>query len=225
MKWTISFSFVGYCCGLASVPFSERIDAGIAKAWNGLDGKTATSPRDVDLVSEDPFVATYGEVAPSGARVLFDAMSLGPGANFADLGSGVGRLAAQAYVERNVDRCLAVEFWESRHARAVEAWSRFCREEDNAPLLREDFDIDDVQFVCANVLDVSLEGVTHAFVSNYCFDELTNDAIAHRLLELPSCSVVASSRPLPELSPEADKRILVDMSWSPRVVVSLYFLH
>lgn len=202
---------------------AERIDLAIERAWSGLDGRSAPSARDQALVAEDPVVAAYGEVTADGARQLFAGMGLGPGHVFADLGSGVGRLAAQAYLEYELDRAIAIEFFESRHVRALEGWNRLAVE---GPSLRSNFDASRVQFECSDVLDATMDGVTHAFVSNYCFDDRTNEALARKLAGglLTDLRVIATSRPFPPLHfPEPDSRILVDMSWSPRVVVNLYF--
>lgn len=202
---------------------AERIDLAIERAWSGLDGRSARSVRDEALVANDPVVATYGEVTAEGARQLFAGMRLGPGHVFADLGSGVGRLAAQAYVECELERAIAVEFFESRHARAREGWKRLAVV---GPSLRSNFDVSRVRFECSDVLDAKMDGVTHAFVSNYCFDDNTNEVLARKLASglLTDLRVIATSRPFPQSQfPEPDSRILVDMSWSPRVVVNLYF--
>ncbi|KAJ8599537.1 hypothetical protein CTAYLR_007115 [Chrysophaeum taylorii] len=199
----------------------RNIEAALAKHWDGLGGMFAYSARDEMLVADEPIVASYGEVTSRGARVMFEALGLDGDSVFADLGSGVGKLAAQAYLEAGVRRAIAVEFFEARHERAVEAWQRLATE---GAELREDFDADALVHVCADVLDADLEGVTHAFVSNYCFGEETNARIADRLAVLPGLRRIATSRPFPPPHFPLDpaRRILVDMSWAPRVVVNIY---
>ena len=74
--------------------------------------------------------SAYGEVTRSGARQLFEAMGLrnAPLASprghvFVDLGSGAGRLVAQAWLELPaLESAIGVELAPSRHRAAVRAW-------------------------------------------------------------------------------------------------------
>ena len=68
---------------------------------------------------------TYGELAPAGARRLAARWGLlqEGHSTFGDLGSGVGKLVAQAYLEwPGVARAFGVELSKSRAQRALEAW-------------------------------------------------------------------------------------------------------
>ena len=71
--------------------------------------------------------STYGEVTPAGARTLARALDIdSPDADdvvFMDLGSGVGKLVVQAFLEwPSVRRAVGVELSSSRSAHARRAW-------------------------------------------------------------------------------------------------------
>ena len=119
---------------------STAADALIEAHWGRFDGIVdEEEEKQVDLHHLPPGTgrpdvghrpSAYGEVSRRGARELFKAMGLqreGVGACFIDLGSGVGRLVAQAWLElppSSMDRAIGVELAPTRHAAAVRAWRR-----------------------------------------------------------------------------------------------------
>mgnify|MGYP002041707118 CR=1 FL=1 len=68
--------------------------------------------------------------AQAGARQVFEELGLydAEDATFADLGSGVGKLVAQAYLELGVN-AAGVELSRTRHDRGVEAMKRLAADE------------------------------------------------------------------------------------------------
>eukprot|EP00438_Fugacium_kawagutii_P031925 Skav214800 [mRNA] locus=scaffold740:101049:110255:- [translate_table: standard] len=90
-----------------------------------MDGHSAKEERRMNRGHKvEP--ATYGELAPEGARRLGQHWGLCAGtrsATFADLGSGVGKLVVQSYLEwPGVKRALGVELSATRAKFAWEAW-------------------------------------------------------------------------------------------------------
>lgn len=111
----------------------RRLDEVLSSAWHGLEGfgpglehSSASLGNSSDVLGPNP--STYGEVTPAGARHLARAMGLDTLRSdiivFMDLGSGVGKLVAQAYLEwPAVQRAIGVELCESRSSHACQAWS------------------------------------------------------------------------------------------------------
>ncbi|KAJ8613489.1 hypothetical protein CTAYLR_002156 [Chrysophaeum taylorii] len=198
---------------LAEFKRRQDIDETLARYWRGLDGFKVNDEEAVMRSSGD-YAGTYGECTEDGARAIFAALGLSDDAVFADLGSGVGKLAAQCYVECGVAKAIAVELCSERHDRAVEAWRRLVVSSD-ATALRKDFDPNGVEFRNADLLDLDLSDVSHAFASNLCFDQRAVDKLAARLAIAPRLRAVAALRPLPGLGEQQPDKIRARMTWSP----------
>lgn len=181
----------------------QEVDKIIERYWSGLDG-FATSANDEKAISQasGEFGSTYGECTKEGARAIFAALGLyeARGARFADLGSGVGKLAAQAYLECPLAGALGVELSETRHARALRAWKLveasgdWCRDGAEEGLLPSPYD--GLRFECGDVFEADLAGFTHVFVANLCFSPDTDVPLARRLAASESVVRVAALRPL-----------------------------
>lgn len=195
----------------------QQIESAISRYWYGLDG-FATSVRD-DIALCDAsgeYGSTYGECTPDGGRAIFAAIGLhdaAKGSVFADLGSGVGKLAVQAYLECPIERAIAIELSETRHVRALRAWALLVASGDVLGELGKSRE--GLCFRCEDLLDTNLEHVTHAFVSNLCFDEAADDALAIQLSRSPSIRRFATLRPLPDGQRfELAAKVKARMSWN-----------
>lgn len=199
----------------------------LSSHWRSLDGtiddeeeayvdtydSPPGSPR--QLVFERP--SAYGEVTRSGARRLFDTMGLHDAhhAVFADLGSGAGRLVAQAWIELpSLGRAVGVELAPSRHAAAVRAWKSVVGSGAVKPNGRLS---DGPEFRPGSMLETDLSAVTHAYVASLCMNDALLDALWSRLRSsAPELQVAATLRPFPGESAAAalSHVALVEMSWN-----------
>lgn len=173
-----------------------RVDKVIRTYWQGKDGFTECD--------EDDEALTYGEMTTDGGRAIFhELFSSHKDAYFADLGSGVGKLAAQARLEYGL-RALGVEISPERHRNAVEAWGMVVAgEEIEDPLL---------ELRCDNCLETNLDGVTHAYCGNLCFPEQADSLLVDHLQSFSSIRKVAVLRQLPHLS--LSKVVRARMTWN-----------
>ena len=116
--------------------------------------------------------STYGEVTPDGARALFRAMGLcdtedaacEPFAVFCDLGSGTGRMVAQAWLELPVAHAIGVELAPSRHAAAVRAWDSLSA--SGSALLTPGGA--PPEFRQESMLQTDLSNATHIYIASLC---------------------------------------------------------
>jgi hypothetical protein len=165
-------------------------------------------------VGEEPAVAsdqggagfgpsTYGEVTELGARQLWRYMEAdGPGAPgpkpicFVDLGSGTGRLVAQAFMELpRARRCVGIELDRSRHAAAAHSWEE---SKHAARRVREGHHFDSARMhSCAtlellegDLFELDVSEATHVFVASLCFSPTMMERLAAKLAcEVPYSSV------------------------------------
>jgi hypothetical protein len=161
------------------------------------------------------------------------------GAVFADLGSGAGRLVAQAWLELpSVEHAIGIELAPSRHAAAVRAWaSVVAAGADHAALAlshagKGTSKSSAPEWRCASLLDTDLSAVTHVYVSSLCMGDALMDALWTRLSGwVPTLETVATLRAF--RAPEAAASLVdvaahVQMTWnrpdSPGTVVFIYKL-
>ena len=215
------------------------VDELLSRYWNDGEGFVVEDEAELAMIDEHGLAeaddgyraavlaeaygaSTYGEVTLDGARSLFAAMGLHEArdAHFFDLGSGVGRLVAQAWLELP-EECLAsavgVELSPTRHTAAERAWAALaagsstrCRAK-GAP-----------EFRLESMLDADLSQATHIYVASLCMPDGVLDALWSRLQEsAPKLQVLATlypmrkaaGRPL-EAWREPTRTVQVDMSWT-----------
>ena len=148
--------------------------------------------------------STYGEITRTGGRALFLAMGLterrAAAAVFVDLGSGSGRLVAQAWLDLApaavIRRAVGVELAPTRHAVAQSAWASVvaagaaptaCAVSRAVPRLAKG-----PEFVLGSLLEWDLAEATHVYVCSKCLPEHLLDALWVRLRDAaPRLEVVA----------------------------------
>jgi hypothetical protein len=213
----------------------------LAKGWNTSKGfHRAVSDEDDDhsntpICGPDP--STYGEITELGARQLFNYMEMTrekqEGIVFFDLGSGVGKLVTQSYLELpRLRRAVGVELEASRHDSAIRAWSAT---DEQARILRDSlvnqaavFCTDaTVQFIQGDLFHVDVSDATHVYVASLCFSSEMMERLADKLLNEASClEVVATLKQFPKRF-EGGKpaKEYVEMSWtrSRGVGCAVYF--
>ncbi|CAJ1430677.1 unnamed protein product, partial [Effrenium voratum] len=204
--------------------------------WRGREGYKISAKEEKRL-NRGVDAGTYGELAPEGARLLAEEWGLCSSTEsvFADLGSGVGKLVAQAYLEWPVLRSRGVELSVSRHRRALEAWEALLLSEEAYELRRqalglrgisrEPDPLEEVQLLQGDLLDADISDVTHIYLSSLCFSESMMFEVAHKLQkEAVHLRGLASLRPLPRAGGAA-RLLELPMSWSQRGKGSIAYLY
>jgi len=152
---------------------------------------------------------TYGEITAIGGRQLAESMGIAHAQRdsivFADLGSGVGKLAAQVWLENlAVRRSIGVELGAARHARGTEALNALISSGDAAKLRSGGVGIELVHGDVLALPDEVLREATHVYVAALCFppDLLRRfgEALANAT-RFPNLEVVGSLSDIPELTP------------------------
>lgn len=183
---------------------------------------------------------TYGEITPNGARTVaralkIDSMHIAP-VVFADLGSGVGKLVVQAYLEWPcVVEAIGIELAPCRSRCAVESWGNFrasgkaaslragalemCRFRTRKRLRKAQLAsyVPPVQFLEGDFLEADLTDVTHLYVSSLCLSGGTLRRLAGKLnAHAPKLQAVATLRPFPGGLKDfyTARSVLAEMSWS-----------
>ncbi|CAL1129630.1 unnamed protein product [Cladocopium goreaui] len=172
--------------------------------------------------------AVYGELVSEGARRLGQEWGLCDGATsaiFADLGSGVGKLVVQSYLEwPGVKRTLGVELSSTRAKHAWEAWESLLLSDEAFELRQMALSLvgddevpnpaEEVQLLKGDLLDADISEATHVYVSSLCFPESLMFDVTVKLKQAPRLRAAASLQPL---ALSAKPRLLaLPMSWTKR---------
>ena len=193
---------------------------------------------------------TYGEVTPLGVRQLAYEMGIADCENqasdvdedgesgivFYDLGSGVGRLVTQMYIDQpnRVAKAVGIELAEDRHKigdialEGIIAEGKYMAENFQSPY-EDDTDMIDmstktkafrIQLIHGDVLDVDIDPeTTHVYISSLCFPVNVLLALQKKLLRLPNLRVVAALNRLDlihKLDGEQfweERDVFIQMSW------------
>jgi SAM-dependent methyltransferase len=155
---------------------------------------------------------------------------------FYDLGSGVGRLVTQIYMENyRVKRAVGVELSLERHTIAIEALTEILESFNDYGTLSRYQNINDdyecfvgsmvsaipsaIEFVHGDALEVDFTDATHLFMSSLCFPQEVLMILQERILHLPRIEVVAALNRLELfwLRKEEwnEREISIQMTWGP----------
>jgi len=144
---------------------------------------------------------------------------------FYDLGSGVGRLVAQMYLDRVVQKAIGVELSKERHQVAVDDWRRLTSSLVDGGDDYFNIDQQAVQFRNKDATDVDLSDATHVYISSLCFPESVINIIQSNVLDVASSdtskiSVVAALSELGALEQAGWVRTVkhIQMTWGAGLV-------
>ncbi|CAK0889231.1 unnamed protein product, partial [Prorocentrum cordatum] len=211
------------CVWLFMCPWAPSKEArAIARA--GTAGSAAEA-------AETSRPSTYGEVTPLGVRQIGRALGLdklaGEPAVFMDLGSGVGKLVAQAYLEwPAVVRAVGVELSHTRAASARAAWGDLSASGDAAELRAAAAALGsgprppapgEIVFLEGDLFEVDVSEATHIYLASLCFSDGMLSRVAGKLsAEAARLRAVASLRRFPGGLPgfEGNGSVEARMSWS-----------
>lgn len=209
---------------MAPAEYAEVVDTDVRRAVDDL------GPRRRSPCHED----TYGELTPRGAQALFGhpAVHLGPEDVFYDLGSGFGRLVAEAAVVGGARKAVGVELSKDRHDLACAGIRNVAKSLKGAspdkPTSRH------LQARLGNVVDADVSDATVVYVACTCFrSELIAEIGSHLSKQLPKGARVATLRKFPSkqgrLGASKDLKRLAfvgstkaEMSWG---VQTIYLYH
>ena len=187
----------------------------LRRLYRAVDGFEipASQERLIERTRSSP---TYGELMPAATVQLIDALHLGPGDVFVDLGSGVGKVVVTAALRSRVGRAVGVELANRRHEQALEVVGR--AEADG--LLRPGV----VELRNEDILRTDLSEATVLYTCSTAFPYAFTERLARRVRKLRRARRFVTLQVLDsDLSGFALDAILhLDMSWARKRKVHVY---
>ena len=168
---------------------------------------------DIGANSEDDYGSnlvcdTYGELLFASVSKLIQIIKPSADDMFLDMGSGIGKLATQVFLQTEITRVLGIEAAKSRNDVAIEACLKL---KSQLPQLfaqkRE------LVFENGNFLNYDLLEVTIIYICSTCFTQELLLEIGKKINMLPNVTKVLTLKPIANLNLPFCKAIEVECSW------------
>jgi hypothetical protein len=209
----------------------DAVSQVLAKGWRESDGYVIPPEEERKGFLDD--ASTYGEITQHGSRQVFRHMKLrepfGETIAFLDLGSGVGRLVAQAYMELpRLVSSIGIELSSTRHDLATQSWEAVKEEANHVRAMKERVvENASLKLVQGDFFGFDITKVTIIYVSSLCFSENMMERLGEKLVcEGSLIQHVATIKRFPSKfetrlgKPEA---FFIEMTWSQPQGAQVYF--
>lgn len=205
-------------CTAISMPIRSPGKQSMEDLYRGKDGGYCITDIERDLIVQSGGDPTYGEVVYDTVRYLIQELKPTSRDVFYDLGSGVGKMVVQMYLESPVKKSCGIELSATRHA---------CAEGVKAELKSQKL-LDKKRalvFIKGDFLQQNFSDATIVFMNSLCFSEEVMRSILKKLARGKNHMRVLSSQRFPDDTPFVFKKTYSwPMSWSLSTDVHLYEL-
>lgn len=180
---------------------------------NGYDLATG----EADEMTKCDGAPTYGEILFDSLKTVLDELKLTNRDVFYDLGSGVGKVATQAYLTTPIKKSVGVELAKTRHTKAESIRDQL-RNKNKLDKNRK------LEFQNKNINEVDLNDATVVFMCSTCFSDTLMKSIVEKLLKNPNKNLkIITLKQLPTNSHfKLEKTWTLPMTWSNGTQVHLY---
>lgn len=175
---------------------------------------------------QGPKAWTYGEISFDGVTRLKSELGNVEDGVFYDLGSGLGRMVLQVFMEWRVGKAVGVELSEHRHSRAVRALHQL---EPKISELAANFPERAVEFRNDNLLTTDVSDATIVYLACTCWDADFMSEVMDKLAPLPHLEWIVSTESLEKEFGITDlpwvslhKDVQLPMSWDAEWPVYIY---
>jgi hypothetical protein len=218
----------------AAKEHQEAVSQVLQTGWSASDGfqipQEETSVMDGEEAKDSP--STYGEITELGSRQLFYCLHLLDEKEkvvFLDLGSGVGKLVVQAYMELpRLTHAMGIELSSTRHSIAQRGWNSVgpdaerVRQMGDAPCQDATLELHQ-----GDLFDLDVANVTHIYVASLCFSVEMMERLGEKLSkEASSLRCIATLKQFPSYLEETlgeKKMAFVEMTWTRPQGSQVYF--
>lgn len=152
---------------------------------------------------------TYGEILYPSVHALLSMISISEHDVFVDLGSGLGKLAAQVFLQSTVKQSIGIELIPELHQQALSAHARILQE-------LPEFFINEraLTFLQGSFFDIPFKGATIALISSPCFTPSMFNQLGHLIDAMPSIHTLLTLRPIPSLKRLVFTKVIrIEGSW------------
>lgn len=183
-----------------NIPCQNYLDS----VFNPMLGDGARS-----LEQKSQISATYGEILYPAIEKLISLTPLTQNDVFVDLGSGIGKIVLQVFMNTQVREARGIELSPELHAQAIQANQRIYSEFPHFYTHNRK-----IEFLSGSFLDISLTDVTIALVNSLCYSQAFLHQLGQVIDAAPSIHTFMSLRPILTMRRlKFKKAIPVECSW------------
>lgn len=180
----------------------------IDNLYANISGYIEYTPKKKEQALQQKIFLTYGEILYNGINTLINNLSIKNTDVFYDLGSGVGKVVLQLFLNTNIKKAYGVEACEIRHNSAENIFSLVQR---HHPKLFENHR--ELKSFYGNFLFHSIKDATIVFCDSLCFNTETLAVLGKILNNCNHLKYVISSKQIP-LNLQLQKTLELDCSWN-----------
>jgi hypothetical protein len=162
-----------------------------------------------DALSKDNIPETYGEILFPAMTSILSYIPITTTDVFYDLGSGLGKIALQVFIETKVKKSCGIEILPKLHDKALSAASTLNKDR---PELYTNYR--ELNFELGSFFDLPLADATIILLGSACFSPSMLFKLGHMMNTMPALHTVISLRPLPTLVRLSLTKVLrIECSW------------
>lgn len=147
---------------------------------------------------------TYGEILPESVSEMIKNINIDNNDVFYDLGSGIGKVPTQFYLETPVKKSVGIEYNESRNniAKIIssEIKNNFKSKYKKLELINDNF------------FNVDTTDGTIFYLCSTCFNDSVMNQLFEKIISSPNLKAIISLKPFPNII--HDKVIKLPMTWN-----------
>lgn len=170
-------------------------------------------------LNNDLVATTYGEIKPEGVQNIINELNITNKDIFYDLGSGLGKVIMQFYINTPIEQAIGVEFYKERHNQAEKAllklYKEFPNELDNDRI---------ITYQHQNIKDVDLSDATIIFMCSTCYSNDLLDVIFNKIKDNKNIKYIISLKTydkFKEICPKT-KKINIPCTWNSNNSCTIY---
>ena len=185
----------------------------------------------IDGFNKKKYASTYGELTQEAFNDLMEKTKkilninhepVLKNLNFADLGSGLGKVTLMAF-NNGAEEAVGIEYSPERHDKAIEMYNKL-----ESKIQQGDIDrFTKVRYINGDILNNKilnsfLENTHVVYISNLCFSVDLNNQIAKVLKLLPTNAIVFCSKKIDATHLKHHSIIKVKQSWGINQSINVY---
>jgi hypothetical protein len=196
-------------------------DKFIKKIYKHKTGYYAYTSEEKINQEKDFVFSIYGEILPPSIDYLLSIIKLTEKDTFVDLGSGIGKICLQVFMNSEVNKIYGIEVCEHRHSIALNALKRAKRE---SPILfKKDKEI---LFIKENFLNFDFSNATVLLMCSTCFNDDLMTILGNKINETATIRCAISLRQLCNIDRlTLFKKVNILTSWSDSSPCYIYTTH
>jgi hypothetical protein len=214
-------------------PLYKKVNKQIMdNVYSGITGFGVVSPQEKAFIEKGystKKTSIYGEIPYDSLQVILDNERFGPNDIFYDLGSGVGKVVTQVYLNTPVKKAVGIELSGSRHAGAVKMLKNFKQTDAYNDRKRNGKTKRTLAFAQQDFLKANINDATIIYMCSTCFPPELMTGLIKKFQKINRQGLrIITLKVLPDYENNGfrfERRYKLPMSWSKQSNVSAVYVY